>query len=73
LAVHQTGERALLVSHDPRGYVGRELLERNPRLMENIGLDVPECRDVLVEQRLPVRCGLLRRNETGVFEVISPT
>ena len=39
------------------------------RQIESGGLDMSECRDVPVEKRLPVCCGLVRRNEAGALKV----
>jgi hypothetical protein len=37
--------------------------------LESGGLDVLECRDVLIDECGPVRCGLVRRNKAGVLKV----
>src|SRR5262245_12176616 len=54
LLVHHRAKRSLPIADDPGGNARREVLERAPGLIERSGFDLPERRDVLVDERLAV-------------------
>src|SRR5215831_2358791 len=69
LTFDQRCDGALLLRRYVRGDAGRKFFQRAVCRIGSAALDVPECRDIQIEQQLASLSGVARPRETGVRKV----
>src|SRR5437899_5973562 len=68
LRIDQRRKRVSAAGRDRDSDMFGKVMERAPGLIQRGGLDLPECRDILLQQSCAVRCGRAG-NEAGVGKV----